>query len=305
MLDFGLGKIVQDGDESHAVRSETRNETQEGLILGTPAYMSPEQARGLPVDKRSDIWSFGCVLYEMLAGRPAFDGEDVADTLGRVLQRDPDFGLLPDTTPAPVRRLVARCLEKDRNKRLSQIAVAAFQIDEALALMSSGTIESVAPPPRSSRVPAAALAVGAALGAAVIWFLKPDAPAAPAAGDTAAGERRAGGRNRRRDRRTADAPRVRLVARWSNAGVLGGPERASVRCTRGRSIKSTATVIPGTEDAVAPFFSPDGRWVGYWASGQIRKVPLDGGPSVLVLAAAQQPFGATLGRRRSHRLRTF
>ena len=101
-------------------------------ILGTPAYMSPEQARGEAVDKRSDIWAFGCVLFEMLTGRPAFDGEDVADTLGRVLQRDPDLRLLPDTTPAPVRRLVARCLEKDRNKRLSQIAVAAFQIDEAI-----------------------------------------------------------------------------------------------------------------------------------------------------------------------------
>jgi serine/threonine protein kinase len=100
--------------------------------------MSPEQARSLPVDKRSDV-SFGCVLYEMLAGRPAFAGEDVADRLGRVLQCEPDFGLLPAATPPSIRRLLIRCLEKDRNKRLAQIAVAAFQIEETLALLSSGT----------------------------------------------------------------------------------------------------------------------------------------------------------------------
>ncbi len=92
VLDFGLGKTLVDGDNDPA----TRHETREGLILGTPAYMSPEQARGLVVDKRSDIWSFGCVLYEMITGRQAFDGEDVADTLGRVLQREPDWRLLPD-----------------------------------------------------------------------------------------------------------------------------------------------------------------------------------------------------------------
>jgi Tol biopolymer transport system component len=293
VLDFGLGKVVQEGHEFHSVRSETRTETQEGLILGTPAYMSPEQARGLAVDKRSDIWSFGCVLYEMLAGRPAFDGEDVADTLGRVLQRDPDLSLLPDTTPAPVRRLVARCLEKDRNKRLSQIAVAAFQIDEALALMSSGTIDSVVSPPRSSRLPAAALAVGAALGAAVIWFLKPDAPAAPAAVTrlqvSVAPADEIGGPIGGRPTRPAFAlsPDGRTLV---FSAVESGRRALYIRPLD----QPTATLIPDTDEAVGPFFSPDGQWVGFWASGQIRKVPLAGGPSVLV-AAVPQLFGSSWG----------
>src|SRR5262245_48472313 len=133
VLDFGLGKALIEGANS----PPSRHETREGLILGTPAYMSPEQARGLAVDKRADIWSFGCVLFEMLTGHEAFAGEDVADTLGRVLQREPDWRLLSDAMPPTVRRLVVRCLDKDRNKRLSQIAVAAFQIDETLAGLSS------------------------------------------------------------------------------------------------------------------------------------------------------------------------
>ena len=107
--------------------------THDGIVIGTAPYMSPEQARGKSVDRRSDIWAFGCVLYEMLTGQRAFDGANVTETLLQVLQCQPNFAALPDDTPAMVRRLLSRCLEKDRSKRLPQIAIAAFQIDEALA----------------------------------------------------------------------------------------------------------------------------------------------------------------------------
>jgi Tol biopolymer transport system component len=290
VLDFGLGKILIDPSNSSA----TRHETREGLILGTPAYMSPEQARGLAVDKRADIWSFGCVVYEMLAGRQAFDGEDVADILGRVLQREPDWRLLPDATPASIHRLVVRCLEKDRNKRLSQIAVAAFQIDETLAGITSGAVDAKAATQREgrTRVLLPALALGAVLGAAALWFLSANPP-------------------------SASAPVTRFqigVAPASEIGGLAGrPTRPSFAVSPdGRTVVFSAvengrrglylrpldqlssTLIPGTDDAVSPFFSPDGQWIGYWARGQIRKVPLGGGPSVLIVAAGQL-FGISWG----------
>ena len=106
--------------------------TQAGVILGTAAYMSPEQARGKPVDKRADIWAFGCVLYEMLTGTRAFEGDDVSDTLAFIITKEPDWTALPADTPAPIRKLLRRCLEKDRKRRLADIADARLEIDEAL-----------------------------------------------------------------------------------------------------------------------------------------------------------------------------
>ena len=105
-----------------------------GVLLGTAAYMSPEQARGKAVDKRADIWAFGCVLYEMLTGHRAFGGEDVTDTLAFVLTKEPDWDALPPTTPPSVAILLRRCLEKDRRKRIGHISTALFAIDEADAL---------------------------------------------------------------------------------------------------------------------------------------------------------------------------
>ena len=103
--------------------------TREGVILGTAAYMSPEQARGLTVDKRTDVWAFGCVLYEMLSGRPAFGRETLTDTLAAILEREPDWAALPPSVPDSVRRLLARCLEKDPRRRLRDIADAPMQLD--------------------------------------------------------------------------------------------------------------------------------------------------------------------------------
>jgi serine/threonine protein kinase len=104
--------------------------TRLGVILGTAAYMNPEQARGKPVDRRADIWAFGCVLYEMLAGKRAFAGDDVSDTLAFILTKEPDWRALPTNAPAPVQRLMRRCLEKDRKRRLADVADARLEIDE-------------------------------------------------------------------------------------------------------------------------------------------------------------------------------
>ena len=135
VLDFGLAKSVESAEPgvSAAATISAAGTTQEGTVLGTPAYMSPEQARGRPVDRRTDVWSFGCVLYEMLSGRRAFSAETASDTLVAVLTRDPDFLALPRTTPDAVRQLVRRCLEKESSRRPRDAGDIRLQIEEALA----------------------------------------------------------------------------------------------------------------------------------------------------------------------------
>ncbi len=134
VIDFGLATAAsgdQHGPDPRQASGVTQAGTRPGMILGTPAYMSPEQARGKPVDKRSDIWSFGCVLYEMLTGRPPFEGETIADALVGVLEGEPDWQALPEATPASVERLLRRCLEKDHTRRLRDIGEARVEIDNA------------------------------------------------------------------------------------------------------------------------------------------------------------------------------
>src|SRR6266542_4873388 len=154
VLDFGLAKALA-GDASSPDVSHsptiTAVATREGVIIGTAAYMSPEQARGKPVDKRGDIWAFGVVLYEMLTGRQAFHGETVSDTLAAILTRDPDWSALPASAPPSVRRLLARCLERDRNRRLHDIADARIETEEALAELRGGAKTDVSAAPASAR----------------------------------------------------------------------------------------------------------------------------------------------------------
>ncbi len=136
VLDFGLAKAVaSDGAARGHPPSATATVegTHDGVILGTPSYMSPEQARGLAVDKRTDIWAFGCVLYDMLTGRPVFPGETVSDTIAAILEREPDWHALPAASPPLIRRLLRRCLEKDRTRRPADIADVGLDIDDALS----------------------------------------------------------------------------------------------------------------------------------------------------------------------------
>jgi serine/threonine-protein kinase len=311
VLDFGLAKAlipddaarvrgdaaVADAGSRAATVTSPAMLTGVGMLLGTAAYMSPEQARGLEVDRRSDIWAFGCVLYEMLTGRRAFGGDDVTDTLSRVLQREPDFAALSPDTPAAVQRLLTHCLQKDRNRRLSQIAVAAFQIEEALSTAVPGTPSAARQlpatvPGAARRLAAVAGVAGAIAGAGALWLVTSREAA-------------------------VSAPVTRLQMSLAPADEIGGidgrPTRqAFVLSPDGRTLvfsavqknqrslfvrrldQAAATTLAGTENAIQPFFSPDGQWVGYLAEGEIRKVPLGGGPPV-VIASEAVVFGASWG----------
>ena len=172
VLDFGLAKALEPAGaapmESQSPTVTSPRKTRDGLVLGTPGYMSPEQARGKPVDKRTDIWAFGCVLYELLAGRVAFEGETVSDMLVAVLSREPDWRVLPEATPATLRALVRRCLEKDPRQRLRDIGDARIELETAVAGASSSPSESIssgsALVPTSGMSRRQVLAGGAALG---------------------------------------------------------------------------------------------------------------------------------------------
>ena len=148
VLDFGLAKAVTaDGSSPEITQAptEAEGEPRRGAVIGTPAYMSPEQARGLAVDKRTDIWAFGCVLYEMLTGRVAFKGETISDSIARILEREPDWSALPATTPAPIRRLLLRCLAKDPKKRLRDIGDVRIEIDAMDEVLPAAATPQVAP----------------------------------------------------------------------------------------------------------------------------------------------------------------
>ncbi len=174
VLDFGLAKAFEVEGGSTDLSSSptvTGGGTRHGIILGTAAYMSPEQARGKPLDKRTDIWSFGCVLYEMLTGRLAFRGETVSDTIAAILDREPDWKALPKDTPATIRLLLGRCLEKDRNQRLHDIADARIEIEDAARQARNGEVLAVPEPARSQRWILGIVGLSCVLvGALITWL---------------------------------------------------------------------------------------------------------------------------------------
>jgi len=178
VLDFGLAKAFDaDADGLQSSPTVTSMGTEDGRILGTPTYMSPEQARGKPVDKRTDIWAFGCVLYELLVGQRAFEADTVSDTLARILEREPDWKGLPPATPAKVRDLLRRCLEKDINRRLRDIGDGRIELLDAV---SSTTQQHVSPDERfkvTRRGAIGGLAGAAAVAAGIgtIWYFWPRA----------------------------------------------------------------------------------------------------------------------------------
>jgi serine/threonine protein kinase len=180
VLDFGLAKAMEPaGTTPSASQSPTITSpamTQAGIILGTAAYMSPEQAKGRDADKRSDVWSFGCVLYEMLTGKRAFDGEDVSDTLAAVLRGDPHWAALPRETPPSIVTLLKRCLERDRRRRIADIAAAQFVLGEQVS-----PVEAVQPkrPRKHAVLPAATALIAVILGGVGAWILKPNIATTP------------------------------------------------------------------------------------------------------------------------------
>jgi len=296
VLDFGLAKAV--GGEAVAQQSTV---TQPGRVIGTPAYMSPEQARGKPTDKRSDIWSFGCVLYEMLTGRIPFEGETVSDTLANILQTEPDLQALPQDTPSNIRVLLRRCLEKDPHRRLQHIGDAVIEICETLSPPSTAPpattllrLEAatwVKPQTVAIIVVAALVCILGAIG--VLWNpwritspaksqlsrfvinLPQGESIVNAAYGSAAGSAVA---------LSPDGTRLAYVVRRGNANHL---------CLRSLE-KFEAEMIPGTEDAQAPFFKPDGNWIGFCAEGKLKKVSLLGGAPQTICEAQRAREGCWL-----------
>jgi Tol biopolymer transport system component len=276
VLDFGLAKATEgaSGTSFDIANSPTITSpammTGVGVILGTAAYMSPEQAKGRPADKRSDIWAFGCVLYEMLTGTRAFKGEDVSDVLARILERDPDFNALPPTTPPAIRRLLRRSLEKDRKRRLPDIGVASLEIDEALTTPAELVVAPAAQPRRVDwrvALGGAVLAVAVAATAATLYVR----------------------------RSTSDAIVTRLEISTPGTGspfmfaLSPDGRRLAVRSLDQVGVQ----ILAGTEGAISPFWAPDSRTIGFAANGKLKRVDLSGGAPQVIADASNAFSGGT------------
>jgi Tol biopolymer transport system component len=309
ILDFGLAKAmdIEEGD-SDLSNSPTmvRAATHAGVILGTAAYMSPEQARGKKVDKRADIWAFGVVLWEMLTGRRLFLGETVSDTLAAVLTKEADLSALPAETPASIRKLVARCLERDPRRRLRDIGEATIAIDDAIAGVGAAGGEAKAV--KSSRGASAKIAWTVAAVAVIVLvaalLLRPgEEPVTPVGLSVLTQPVPGGVMSSRRGPAIAISPDGRamvFVAREARSGSEGdGPaDGASERMLwLRRTGDLAATPVPGTEGALAPFFSPDSRWIGFFSPRALMKVAVEGGsPLTLCETDGSTARGGTWGR---------
>ncbi len=302
VLDFGLAKALLGDGSSAASHSPTEvahsptitaEFTRPGMILGTAGYMSPEQARGRSVDKRTDIWAFGCVLFECLSGARLFAGETATDSIGAILHKEPEWALLPLGTPPTVQLLLRRCLAKDRNKRLRDIGDARIELENALSDPTSSML----------RLGGAALASAAASGRraawrrALPWFVCVILITALGA------------------LWLSTRPAKQAVMRFS----LAIPESQALRASRwpmmdisqdGRRIvfvgdndpgrqlyfrhvhQLDATPLANTEDAFCPFFSPDGEWIAFGQKGKLRKVSVLGGPATTICEAADMRGGS-------------
>ena len=286
VLDFGLARA--DGERSGPQQSDFNSPTitsplaltGQGVILGTAAYMSPEQARGLVADRRSDIWAFGCVLYEMLTGRRPFGGDDTTETLASIVKGDPDWSALPPSVPQPVRVVLEGCLEKDRRKRIADISVARFVIERAAAL--GGPARH---PGQASRPPWpvvwALLAAAAALGALVVWLGAGGTPPDPTITRFAialpAGQQLTSSR-----RSLAISPDGQQIV-YAAGGQLYVRSLAEFE----------ARPLAGTDGAVHPAVSPDGQSILFWAEGALRRMSLVGGVSVSMAESAPAPFSVS------------
>ena len=290
VLDFGLAKAFQEETSTPVLSHSptlTDQMTRAGVILGTAAYMSPEQAKGRPVDKRTDIWAFGCVLYECLTGKRVSGGETVPETLARVLEREPDWAALPESTPASIRVLLQRCLRKEARERLHDIADARIELAEQLTSSSvpvaAGTPMPPGPARSSWRSP---LTIGlailsTALAASLIWLSRRGpATTAPAAVTRFTIALPAGRHIPGEGEALALSPDGRelayaVVEHSTGRDTTGETTRIYLR----RFDEMVSRPIPGTESGITPFFSPDGEWLAYasLSDGKVKKVPLGGG----------------------------
>ena len=295
VLDFGLAKVWDGAPQSDLSGSPrlTATDIGERTVLGTPAYMSPEQARGQSLDRRTDIWSFGCVLYEMLTGRAPFAGDTISDTLAAILEREPDLTMLPADTPVPIRRLLRRCLEKDRKRRLDSASDARLEIEDAIAFPAAETLAGAATPTRRLTPAAiAALAGFTVVAALVAWILVRPAPtvlllpARFAIGPAPGLPLNVSGL----DRDLAMSPDGRhLVYRAGGSNTAGSP--LMVRAID----RLDASPVADVSNALAPFFSPDSRWIGFFENTDLKKVSIAGGSAITLCQFSGVPLGASWG----------
>ena len=299
VLDFGLAKAmagdVPDQDLSQSpTMTATMGGTREGVILGTAAYMSPEQARGKPVDKRTDIWSFGCVLFEMLTGRAAFAGETLSDTIGRVMEREPAWDALPVAVPAAVRKVLRRCLVKSAGRRLRDIGDAGMELDEV------GSTPDVEPEHQVAAggvvrlwqrpVAGVSIAVLAAAGAALaVWISVQEEPPPPVRFAVASGEVIAVG----------GQPNLALSPDGDRLAYLAVPvpfAAGEIRVRRLDQFTSETLVAEG--EVSQPFFSPDGTSLGFQdrSAGRIlKRVDVRSGLTSTICDLAGGLMGASWG----------
>jgi Tol biopolymer transport system component len=296
ILDFGLARAFGDDTGVDATHSPTMlaDRTAAGVVLGTAAYMSPEQARGRVVDRRADVWAFGCVLYEMLTGERAFRGETTTDILAAVIHHEPEWTRLPAQVPARVVELLMRCLAKPLKERQRDLGDARRDLEpvrtpaSGAALSSSGvTAAPTAVRPARSWMPVAAAIAGAAAAAAVIVGV--------------AAMRTAPERSRRPTRVSLTLPAGMSLALGRGSAIALSPDGRRL-VFAGYADKMTrlyvreldnydARALPGTDGATNPFFSTDGRWVGFFAEKKLKKVALDGGAPVTIADAPEARGG--------------
>ena len=291
VLDFGLARQdLGPAASSRLTPSPTLTfaHTQAGVILGTAAYMSPEQAKGRVADKRSDIWAFGCVLYEMLSGTRAFEGEDVSETLAAILRAEPDWARLPEDLQSPIRTLIERCLKKDRQQRIADIAVAQFLLDEPFTTWSRAeTSTASAGSSRPLKMLAAALALTTIGAAAAAAYLSRSAPA----------------KDVTRFLVTPPDRVVLVTALRTGSSALISPDGRRLAFTARdesgkiliwlRSLDALVSQpLAGTDDAEFPFWSPDSRSLAYFAHDKLLRIDTGGGPSQTVCDAPGARGGA-------------
>jgi eukaryotic-like serine/threonine-protein kinase len=291
VLDFGLAKALEPaaasgGDMTASPTITSPAMTQRGVILGTAAYMSPEQAKGRQADKRSDVWALGAVLYEMLSGQRAFKGDDIAETLAAVLRQDIDWTALPASTPAPVRRLIARCLDRNVRQRLRDIGEARIVLADPAATtgeaQGAATLALPQPPVRSNRqvwlVAALSTIVLIATGLIAVRRIgNVPPPARPVQftisppQNTSFGGPAAGG--------TGFAPQVAVSPDGQNIVFVAGAQSAYQIWLRPVATLAARPIL-GTEGGAFPFWSPDSRFIAFFAGGKLKKVAIAGGPPI-------------------------
>ena len=293
VLDFGLAKTMF--SEAEGAPAAKLERTQTGAVIGTPAYMSPEQARGGSVDKRTDIWAFGCVLYEMLAGQRAFEGATISDTLVAVLEGEPDWRCLPAATPPAVVHLLHQCLEKDAARRRRDIADVRLELtDPVQSAITAPVAVGRAAPARSRERVAWAVAALFAVVAGVLGsrhYLAPEIAPEPVIQAIVPPPDGWVIRTAQAPMRLSISPDGTRIA--FTASTAEPPVRSQLWVRRLDSL--LAQPLAGTDNATGPFWSPDSRTLGFFADGKLKRIDASGGGQPLALCDVEAGVGAPLG----------